>query len=113
MFIDNPIGAGFSYATNSSDFPKTNAEIAADLLECMRGFYNKLPEFRNVPTYIMSESYGGKMAVEFALVWYKVSFIGFENFNLKNHLCYLRMMASGWPFKMHQHHFYNVSSDSI
>lgn len=30
------------------------------------------PEFTKTPTYIASESYGGKMTVEFANVWYKV-----------------------------------------
>ena len=73
LFIDNPVGAGFSYATNSSYFPTNNAEIAADLLTCIRSFYNKLPKFRKIPTYIMSESYGGKMAAEFALIWNEVS----------------------------------------
>ena len=73
LFIDNPLGTGFSYVTNSSDVPKNNAEIAIDLLKCIRSFYNKLPDFRKVPTYIMSESYGGKMAVEFALLWHEVS----------------------------------------
>lgn len=73
LFIDNPVGTGFSYADNTSAFATTNAQIAADLLEVMRDFYKKLPEFRKVPVYITSESYGGKMAAEFAYVWYKVS----------------------------------------
>ena len=73
LFIDNPVGAGFSYVENLSLLTKTNAEIASDLLKCMDSFYDKLPKFRKVPTYILSESYGGKMAVEFALMWYKVT----------------------------------------
>ena len=85
LFIDSPIGAGFSYATNSSAFPTTNAQIADDLLECIRSFYNKLPKFRPVPTYIMSESYGGKMAAEFALIWYKLSY---ESKNCYTKICF-------------------------
>jgi len=38
----------------------------------MRGFYKELPEFKAVPTYITTESYGGKMGAEFALLWYRV-----------------------------------------
>ena len=34
----------------------------------MKGFYEKLPEFKKAPLHIMSESYGGKMAAEFALL---------------------------------------------
>ncbi|KAF7988459.1 hypothetical protein HCN44_001032 [Aphidius gifuensis] len=71
LFIDNPIGSGFSHAESFSAYAKTNLEIAEDLLECIRNFYYKLPEFIDVPTYITAESYGGKMAAEFALLWFK------------------------------------------
>ncbi|KAL6420218.1 hypothetical protein ACFW04_011778 [Cataglyphis niger] len=69
LFIDNPVGTGFSNAENISAFSTTNAQIASDLLECIRGFYKQLPKFKSVPTYITTESYGGKMGAEFALVW--------------------------------------------
>jgi len=39
----------------------------------MRGFYKQLPKFQNVSTYITTESYGGKMGADFALVWDQVS----------------------------------------
>lgn len=71
LFIDNPVGSGFSYAESTSAFAVDNAQIASDLLQLMHGFYKKLPQFRDVPVYITSESYGGKMAAEFALLWYK------------------------------------------
>ena len=73
LFIDNPVGAGFSYATNLGAFATTNGQIAADLLTCICSFYNNLPQFKKLPVYIMAQSYGGKMAVEFALVWHEVS----------------------------------------
>lgn len=66
------MGTGFSYTENNSTFATTNAQIASDLMEVMQSFYRKLPRFRSVPVYIASQSYGGKMAAEFALVWYKV-----------------------------------------
>ncbi|XP_060832676.1 retinoid-inducible serine carboxypeptidase-like [Bombus pascuorum] len=70
LFIDNPVGTGFSYTTLGG-FTTRNAEIAEDLLECIKGFLKQLPEFADVPTYITTESYGGKMGAEFALLWYK------------------------------------------
>lgn len=72
IFIDNPVGSGFSYAERISGYPKTNAAIASDLLACIKGFLRSYPEFTTVPTYITAESYGGKMAAEFAYVWYQV-----------------------------------------
>lgn len=67
LFIDNPVGTGYSYIDNDDALTKTNKQIAEDLVECLKGFYKKRAEFRNVPLYITSESYGGKMASEFAL----------------------------------------------
>lgn len=70
LFIDNPVGAGFSYVDNASLYTTTNNEIALDLVEMMKGFYKLHPEFETVPLHIFSQSYGGKMAPEFALELY-------------------------------------------
>lgn len=67
LFIDNPVGTGFSYVENSNLLTTNNKQIALDLVEVMKQFYNQLPEFEETPLYIMSESYGGKMTAEFAL----------------------------------------------
>ncbi|XP_050456728.1 retinoid-inducible serine carboxypeptidase-like isoform X2 [Cataglyphis hispanica] len=83
LFIDNPVGTGFSNAENISAFATTNAQIASDLLECIRGFYKQLPKFKPVPTYITTESYGGKMGAEFALVWDRAQKAGTIESNLK------------------------------
>ena len=83
LFIDNPVGTGYSYTTSPSAFATTNAQIANDLLECMKGFIKELPQFSNVPTYITTESYGGKMGAEFALTWYKAQQAGSIQSNLK------------------------------
>ncbi|XP_029164024.1 retinoid-inducible serine carboxypeptidase-like [Nylanderia fulva] len=83
LFIDNPVGSGFSYANDSSAFATTNAQIASDLLKCIQVFYNELPQFRPVPTYIATQSYGGKMGAEFALVWYRAQKQGTIESNLK------------------------------
>lgn len=66
IFIDNPVGSGFSYVDNASYLTTDNAQIAADLVEMIRQFYEHLPGFRSTPLHIFSESYGGKMAAEFA-----------------------------------------------
>ncbi|XP_049811567.1 retinoid-inducible serine carboxypeptidase-like [Schistocerca nitens] len=71
LFIDNPVGTGFSYVDNYSLYTTTNAEIAADLITFIKAFLEQYPTFQTVPLYIFSESYGGKMAAEFALELYK------------------------------------------
>lgn len=66
LFVDNPVGTGFSYVDNYRFLTKDNQQIALDLVELLRGFYDACPEFKTVPLHIFGESYGGKMAVEFA-----------------------------------------------
>ncbi|KAL7733410.1 hypothetical protein ACLKA6_004895 [Drosophila palustris] len=70
IFIDNPVGSGFSYVDDSAYYTTNNKEIALDLVEFMKGFYALHPEFKTVPLHIFCESYGGKMAPEFALELY-------------------------------------------
>ena len=72
LFVDNPVGSGFSYVDDESSLTTTNEEIGADLVHLMRDFLKNYPKFQTVPFYIFSESYGGKMAVEFALQLEKV-----------------------------------------
>lgn len=67
MFVDNPVGTGFSYVEKSSLLTRTNKQIALDLVEMMKDFYKKYPKFLDTPLYITCESYGGKMVAEFAL----------------------------------------------
>ncbi|XP_012255519.2 retinoid-inducible serine carboxypeptidase-like [Athalia rosae] len=83
IFIDNPVGSGFSYAERSSGYPRNNAAIASDLLVCIKKFLTDFPAFQKVPTYITAESYGGKMAAEFAYVWYQAQKQGKITSNLK------------------------------
>ncbi|XP_054743214.1 retinoid-inducible serine carboxypeptidase-like [Anastrepha obliqua] len=70
LFIDNPVGSGYSYVDNVFYLTKNNTEIALDLVRLMKGFYKLHPEFETVPLHIFCESYGGKMAPEFALELY-------------------------------------------
>ncbi|KYN45011.1 Retinoid-inducible serine carboxypeptidase [Trachymyrmex septentrionalis] len=83
LFIDNPVGTGYSYVKSKSAYARTNMQVAKDLVECMKGFYKELPKFEAVPTYITTESYGGKMGAEFALLWYRAQKAGTIKSNLK------------------------------
>nr|CAH7717347.1 unnamed protein product [Callosobruchus chinensis] len=86
LFVDNPVGTGFSYVKNDA-YARNNEQIAKDFLELMKS-YKELPQFQNVSTYIFSESYGGKMAADIALLLYKESKAG----NIK---CQLKGVALG------------------
>lgn len=66
MFIDNPVGSGYSYVDSNDLLTTTNQQIADDLVTFMKEFYKLHPEFVSVDLHIMAESYGGKMAADFA-----------------------------------------------
>ena len=65
LFIDNPVGAGFSYVTNPEAFTRNVSQIANDLLVIFSTFLDTFPIFKENPFYIFCESYGGKMAAVF------------------------------------------------
>ncbi|XP_073822407.1 retinoid-inducible serine carboxypeptidase-like isoform X2 [Musca autumnalis] len=84
LFIDSPLGSGFSYVDNMTLLPSTNNEIAQDLLAFMKEFYKLHREFEDVPLHIFTQSYGGKMAPEFALELYYAVERGELRSNLKS-----------------------------
>ncbi|KAM3920879.1 retinoid-inducible serine carboxypeptidase [Leptodactylus fuscus] len=71
LFVDNPVGTGYSYTTNSEAFAKDVDTVASDMLVLLNVFFNAKPEFQKIPFYIFSESYGGKMAAAIALALHK------------------------------------------
>lgn len=88
LFVDNPVGTGFSYVTNKSALTHNNTEIANDLLMFFQSFLKKLPEFQKTPLYIFSESYGGKMAASFSKTLLKA-------IDAKTILCNFKGVAMG------------------
>jgi len=65
LFVDNPVGTGYSYVDDESAFTTNNTQIGLDLVALLKGFLDKHSEFVQVPLYIFSESYGGKMTAGF------------------------------------------------
>uniref|UniRef100_H2Z5S9 Carboxypeptidase n=1 Tax=Ciona savignyi TaxID=51511 RepID=H2Z5S9_CIOSA len=61
LFVDNPVGSGFSYVSNSNAYTTDIDQIAADMVSVLKGFYATHPELLPNPFYIMCESYGGKI----------------------------------------------------
>ncbi|XP_067003352.2 retinoid-inducible serine carboxypeptidase [Anabrus simplex] len=83
LFIDNPVGSGFSYVESDDLLVTNNQQIATDLVNFTRQFMEEHSQFRTTPTYIFTESYGGKMSAEFALYLQKEIEAGNVQANLK------------------------------
>ncbi|KAF8647652.1 hypothetical protein HU200_065289 [Digitaria exilis] len=62
IFVDSPVGVGFSYADDPSALVKTDSQAVADLVGVIKVLLKKLPTLRSGPFFLVGESYGGKMA---------------------------------------------------
>ena len=75
LFVDNPVGTGYSHVDSFDALTTTNRQIADDFVVLLQGFYEAIPELKDTPLYIFCESYGGKMTAEIALVVDQVKFV--------------------------------------
>ncbi|XP_077316824.1 retinoid-inducible serine carboxypeptidase isoform X2 [Lithobates pipiens] len=76
LFVDNPVGTGYSYTTDSGAFAKDVDTVSRDMLVLLRQFFQSKPDFQATPFYIFSESYGGKMAAAISLALHKAVLAG-------------------------------------
>ena len=59
VFLEQPVGVGFSYSDDADDYHIGDDQAAQDNLATIRGFLERFPEFAKTPLYLTSESYGG------------------------------------------------------
>ncbi|XP_070793887.1 retinoid-inducible serine carboxypeptidase [Pituophis catenifer annectens] len=71
LFVDNPVGTGYSYVNDSLAYATDLGMVASDMMVVLREFFKSKVEFQTIPFYIFSESYGGKMAAAIALEVHK------------------------------------------
>jgi serine carboxypeptidase 1 len=61
LYVDQPVGTGYSYCNDVSQLTTNLSQIVSDLLMFTDGFFTKYPSLTSTPFYGFSESYGGKM----------------------------------------------------
>ncbi|KAL2239887.1 serine carboxypeptidase-like 51 [Sesamum indicum] len=67
LFVDNPVGTGYSFVEEPNLVVKTDYEAAADLTTLLIEVFNRNESLQKSPLYIVAESYGGKYAVTLGL----------------------------------------------
>lgn len=60
IYIDNPVGTGFSFVTDDSGYAKTETDVGNNLYEAVSQFFQLFPDLRSHEFYITGESYAGK-----------------------------------------------------
>lgn len=56
MYIDNPVGTGFSYTDSIDGFVTNQEEVGQDLLSFLTQFYELYPKFQQLPLYICGQT---------------------------------------------------------
>ncbi|XVF37796.1 hypothetical protein REPUB_Repub20aG0041700 [Reevesia pubescens] len=59
LFIDSPIGAGWSYSNSTSDYANGDVSTNKILLTFLQKWYEKYPDFESRDVYLAGSSYAG------------------------------------------------------
>ncbi|KAL9645258.1 hypothetical protein ABK040_002458 [Willaertia magna] len=59
LFIDQPIGTGFSYVENNETFATTGDQVSLDLYNVLLNFFDRYPQFKDRKLILSGESYAG------------------------------------------------------
>ena len=60
IFIDNPVGTGFSFTDDPEGFVRSQEDVARDLYSALVQFFQIFTEYKSNPFYVTGESYAGK-----------------------------------------------------
>ncbi|CAF3109717.1 unnamed protein product [Rotaria socialis] len=60
LFIDNPVGTGYSFTSNDQGYARTQDDVARDLYSALTQFFQIYTDYASNPFYVTGESYGGK-----------------------------------------------------
>ncbi|PUZ60456.1 hypothetical protein GQ55_4G128700 [Panicum hallii var. hallii] len=65
IFVDNPVGVGFSYVDDLNALAKTDLQAAKDMTELLKELVvEEIPTLQSSPLFLVGESYGGKLAAK-------------------------------------------------
>jgi len=67
LFVESPVGVGFSYSNTTSDYDKLGDNMTGtDTFVFLQNWFLRFPEYRQHDFYITGESYAGKYIPELA-----------------------------------------------
>lgn len=60
IYIDNPVGAGFSFVEKDEGYSRNELDVSSNLLIALQQFFTLFPRLQNNDFFISGESYAGK-----------------------------------------------------
>ncbi|GFP98168.1 serine carboxypeptidase-like 18 [Phtheirospermum japonicum] len=82
IFLDQPVGAGFSYANSSEGYLSSDTETTNHIYTFLVKWLENHPKFKKNSLYIQGESYAGKMVP--LVAWEIVKALTDDNFTTAN-----------------------------
>ncbi|XP_069355436.1 vitellogenic carboxypeptidase-like [Maniola hyperantus] len=83
VFIDNPVGTGYSFTDHDDGFVKDMATYGSHLYEAVSQFLQIFPELRKAPLFVAGESYAGKYVPALAIEIHKHKDLPESDINLE------------------------------
>ncbi|XP_047999033.1 venom serine carboxypeptidase-like [Leguminivora glycinivorella] len=83
IYIDNPVGVGFSFTKNQKGYCTDETQIGAQLYSTLTQFFQLFPDLQQNDFFITGESYAGKYVPALAYTILKRNSNGKTNINLK------------------------------
>nr|CAG4717087.1 unnamed protein product [Naegleria fowleri] len=75
LFVDNPLGAGFSHMQNPQGYIHNEEQMANELYSLLTQFFEMYKQYQPNPFYVFGESYAGKYVPSIS---YKIANEGFK-----------------------------------
>ncbi|XP_048749568.2 probable serine carboxypeptidase CPVL isoform X2 [Ostrea edulis] len=60
LYIDNPVGTGFSFTDKDEGYARNEVDVARDLYSCLTQFFQVFHQYQKNDFYATGESYAGK-----------------------------------------------------
>ncbi|XP_022201891.2 venom serine carboxypeptidase-like [Nilaparvata lugens] len=67
LFLDNPVGAGFSFTNGEEGYVRNNTDMAVDAHSALLQFFTLFPDLKANDFFISGESYAGKFVPSLAM----------------------------------------------
>lgn len=83
IYIDNPVGTGYSFTQNKDGYARNEVAIGQDLYNALLQFYQLFPELQKNDFFVTGESYAGKYVPAVSYTIHKNNPASKQKINLK------------------------------
>uniref|UniRef100_A0A7N8YDL8 Probable serine carboxypeptidase CPVL n=1 Tax=Mastacembelus armatus TaxID=205130 RepID=A0A7N8YDL8_9TELE len=107
LYIDNPVGTGFSFTEDDRGFAQNQDDVGRDLYSALTQFFQLFPEYQANEFYATGESYAGKYVPAVSYYIHKNNptakvKINFKGMAIGDGLCDPEMMLGGYGEFLYQ-----------